>query len=101
MKQGIFKITENIPLTPGDKAKDFYPNAVITFPSGKFFARGAGKNSKEREFEDIHTAIDWLINTRIKVEERANIHKDRMALKIMKALRKKETYMQYLWRREK
>ena len=93
--------TEDIPLAPEDKAKKFYPDAVTSFPTGKFFIRGTGKNSKEHEFEDIHAAMEWIINTRIKAEERANIRRDKMALKIMKAVRKKETYMQYLWRREK
>ena len=72
-----------------------------TFPSGKFYCKSTGKNAKEREFYNIHEAMDWLINLRIAQKDREIIRRDKMATKIMKAIRKKETYMQYLWRREK
>lgn len=84
-----------------------YPFATIpqevnyTFPSGKFYCKGIGKNAKEREFVSIHDAMEWLINTNINKEARDNVRRDKMAGKIMKAIRKKDRYMNYIWRREK
>jgi DNA polymerase III epsilon subunit-like protein len=72
-----------------------------TFPSGKFYCKSTGKNAKEREFYSIHDAIEWIINNRIPQDARPNVRRDKMATKIMKAIRKKETYMQFKWRREK
>lgn len=76
-------------------------NEPFTFPSGKFFCKALGKNAKEREFANILDAIDWLIKTRIGQTEKDKVHKDRMAIKIMKAIRKQDTYMGYKWRRDK
>ena len=75
--------------------------AHYTFPSGRFFCKGMGKNSKEKEFADIHEAIEWIIKTNIRIEDRENVHRDRMATKIMKAIRKQSNYIGYKWRREK
>lgn len=72
-----------------------------TFPSGKFFCKGIGKNSKEREFGCIQEAIEWIINTNIRTEDRDAVRRDKMAVKIMKAIKKKERYMNYNWRRVK
>lgn len=72
-----------------------------TFPSGKFYCKSTGKNAKEREFYNIHEAMEWLINLKIAQKDREMVRRDKMATKIMKAVRKKDTYMQYLWRREK
>lgn len=72
-----------------------------TFPSGRFFCKGLGKNAKEREFADIHEAMKWLINTNIRAEDREAVHRDRMATKIMKSIRKHSNYMGYKWRRDK
>jgi DNA polymerase III epsilon subunit-like protein len=71
------------------------------FPSGKFFCKGIGKNSKEREFGCIQEAIEWIINTNIRTEDRDAVRRDKMAVKIMKAIKKKERYMNYNWRRER
>ena len=75
--------------------------ANYTFPSGKFYCKALGKNAKEREFYNIQEAIEWLIETNINKEARATVHRDKMATKIMKAIRKKDTYMGYKWRRSK
>ena len=75
--------------------------AHYTFPSGRFFCKGLGKNAKEREFADIHEAMEWLINTNIRAEDREAVHRDRMATKIMKSIRKHSNYMGYKWRRDK
>lgn len=72
-----------------------------TFPSGKFFCKTTGKNAKERAFYNIQEAMEWLINNHINKESRAQVRRDKMAVKIMKAIKKKDTYMGYKWRREK
>lgn len=71
-----------------------------TFPSGKFFCKMPG-DKKERSFVDIQDAITWLINNYINKNSRDTVHRDRIAVKIMKAIRKNNTYMGYKWRREK
>ena len=76
-------------------------NEAYTFPSGTFYCGGTGKNAKEREFVNIQDAITWLINTNIAKNERERVHRDRVAKNIMKAIRKKSTYMGYKWRRIK
>ena len=96
------KIYDKAPLTANPfKAIREEQEAHYTFPSGRFFCKGLGKNSKEREFADIHEAIEWIINTNIRIEDRENVHRDRMATKIMKAIRKQSNYIGYKWRREK
>ena len=72
-----------------------------TFPSGKFYCKATGKNAKEREFVCIQEAMEWLIETHISKDAREKVHRDKMATKIMKAIRKKDCYMGYKWRREK
>lgn len=72
-----------------------------TFPSGEFYCTTGGKNYKERHFVSIHDAMEWLINNHIGKEARDTVRRDKMATKIMKAIRKKDTYMGYKWRREK
>ena len=96
------KISNQAPLEENPfKATREEQEAHYTFPSGRFFCKGLGKNSKEREFADIHEAIEWIINTNIRIEDRENVHRDRMATKIMKAIRKQNNYIGYKWRREK
>lgn len=71
------------------------------FPSGRFFCKATGKNAKEREFPCVEAAIEWLIETNITKDRREAVHRDKMATKIMKAIRKNEKYMGYKWRRDK
>lgn len=78
-----------------------YKNTKYIMPSGVFYCKGLGQNAKERKFDSCEEAIEWLINTNIGKNHREGIHKDRMATKIMKAIRKNETYMNYHWRRVK
>ena len=75
--------------------------ANYKFPSGRFFCKATGKNAKEREFPCVEAAIEWLIETNISKDARDKVHRDRMAAKIMKAIRKHGTYMGYKWRRDK
>ena len=84
-------------------ANPFVEKQIInyTFPSGKFFCKGVGKNSKEKAFYNIQEAMEWLISTKIRADAREAVHRDKMAIKIMKAIKKKDTYMGYKWRREK
>ena len=93
------KITDKEPLSENP----FVERAICnyTFPSGRFFCKGKGKNEKEREFGCIQEAIEWLINTNIAKDSRDAVRRDRMATKIMKSIRKNEYYMNYKWRREK
>ena len=96
----VFAKTANKePLT----ANPFVEKQIVnyTFPSGKFFCKGVGKNSKEKAFYNIQEAIEWLISTKIRADAREAVHRDKMAVKIMKAIKKKDTYMGYKWRREK
>ena len=96
------KISNQAPLEENPfKAIREEQEAHYTFPSGRFFCKGLGKNSKEKEFADIHEAIEWIINTNIRIEDRENVRRDRMATKIMKAIRKQSNYIGYKWRREK
>ena len=92
------KITDKEPLSENP----FVERAICnyTFPSGRFFCKGKGKNAKEREFGCIQEAIEWLINTNIAKDSRDAVHRDKMATKIMKAIRKHECYMNYKWRRD-
>ena len=76
-------------------------SSCYIFPTGKFYCKSNGKNAKEHEFIDIHDAMTWLINNHIGKDARDKIHRDKMAKKIMKAIRKNETYMNYKWRRVK
>jgi DNA polymerase III epsilon subunit-like protein len=71
------------------------------FPTGRFFCKSVGKNAKEREFDCIQDAIEWLIETNICKDSRDAVRRDKMAAKIMKAIRKKDRYMNYKWRRIK
>lgn len=73
----------------------------FNFPTGRFFCKSTGKNAKEREFANIHDAMEWIIEHKIGQKDRPNIRRDKMAVKIMVAIKKKKTYMQYNWRRVK
>jgi DNA polymerase III epsilon subunit-like protein len=73
----------------------------FNFPNGRFYCKSAGKNAKEREFANIHDAMEWIIEHKINPNDRPNIRRDKMAMKIMIAINKKKTYMQYKWRRVK
>lgn len=73
----------------------------FNFPNGRFYCKSAGKNAKEREFANIHDAMEWIIEHKIGKNERSNVRRDKMAVKIMIAIKKKKTYMQYKWRRVK
>ena len=94
----FLKTAEKQPLEQNPFAERVISN--YTFPSGKFYCKGLGKNAKEREFYNIHEAMEWLIETNINKEARDSVRRDKMATKIMKAIRKKDSYMNYKWRRE-
>ena len=89
------KPLESSPFHIGQTTKVCY-----TFPSGIFFCKMPG-DKKERNFVDIQDAITWLINNHIDKNSRDTVHRDRIAVKIMKAIRKNNTYMGYKWRRER
>ena len=76
--------------------------AGFNMPSGKFFCKGKGKNNKNtHEFESCDAAINWLIETRCPKNDRELIRRDRMATKIMIAMKRGETYCDFIWWREK
>lgn len=75
----------------------------ITFnwPRGIFFCKGIGKNAVEHQFSDCRKAVEWLIRNKIGIARGNEVHRDRIAKNIMKAIRKNSTYMEYHWRRIK
>lgn len=96
------KIYNKPPLTANPFGLRNYENKTdYKFPSGCFFCKATGKNAKERKFYCIQEAIEWLISTNIAKDSRDGVHRDRIATKIMKAIRKDDTYMGYKWRRDK
>ena len=75
-------------------------NKSYNMPHGKFYCKmHGGKN--EREFENIEDAIDWVIDNLITTPNKEEIHRDRIAIKIMKACRGNNLYFQRHWRRVK
>lgn len=96
------KVEYNEPLAMNPFITTIYESKTeYKFPSGRFFCKATGKNAKEREFPCVEAAIEWLIETNISKDARENVHRDRIATKIMKAIRKHSTYMGYKWRRDK
>ena len=73
----------------------------FNWPTGTFFCKSQGKNAKEHRFNDSHRAVEWLIRNKIGPKRGNEVHRDRIAKNIMKAIKKKSTYMGYSWRRVK
>lgn len=71
----------------------------VKMPSGTFTAKNT-KNGSVETFEDIESAIDWVIYELIKPEHPEAIHRDRIMKNIMKSTRK-GAYAHYKWSREK
>ena len=84
-------LSENpfIPTGDGTTVK----NAGYTFPSGRFFARPRG--CAEIEFENIFEAVKWHS------KRTGAYYQDRVAVNIMKSIRKNKEYNHVKWRREK
>ena len=97
----FMKINEKEPLSTNPFVEMAIAEANYTFPSGRFFCKAKGKNAKDKEFSCIQEALEWLINTNIAKDSREAVRRDRMATRIMKAIRKHESYMNYKWRRDK
>lgn len=74
---------------------------TFTPPQGKFFCVGKNSGYEELEFEDINAAIDYIVNRFVVEKDRENVNRARMMGRIMKAVKKKNTYQQMNWRREK
>ena len=69
------------------------PEGAVTtynFPSGAFYCKGTGKHATEHKFNSIQVGIEWLIEHKIGQNERDRVHRDKMATKIMKAIRKND-----------
>ena len=93
------KVQFNTPLDKYPFAKEEREN--YNWPSGTFFCKGTGKNATEHRFNDSYMAVEWLIRNKIGVKKSAEVHRDRIATNIMKAIRRNSTYMGYNWRRVK
>lgn len=90
------EVANNIPNSEGlGVAKVDY-----VFPHGKFYCR-AKKTQAWTEFEDIHEAIDWLIKTTVIKSQWDKVHRDRMAVSIMKAIKNNSQYNGKYWKRVK
>lgn len=72
---------------------------AVKMPSGAFTARHT-KNGSVEIFEDIESAINWMIYNIIKPKHPEAIHRERIMKNIMKSTRK-GTYANYKWSREK
>lgn len=77
------------------------PPVNCKMPSGTFSCRGDGKNAKIHQFANIDEAIDWYITTKISMEDRPRVHRERIMKNIMVAVRKKSKYANYRWYRVK
>lgn len=70
-------------------------------PHGQFYCSMTQKFKNEKGFNNIDEAITWVITNFAPVNAQNTVHRDRVAVKIMKALRSKTTYNGYYWRRVK
>lgn len=103
MLQTVFNHVNNskVPLedSPFEKKND--NNTPYVFPSGNFYCCLEGKRNTEKCLGSIDDTIDWILHKFFKPEDRVIVHRDRIAKKIMKAIRKNNRYMNYTWRRVK
>lgn len=103
LREVIHYIEENDPLearpvflTAGHSAGEI----TGELPHGTFYISNSKKSKSTMRLGDINDAIDWVIQG-LNESERELVHKNRVALKIMKAVRKKESYCGMYWSREK
>ena len=102
MLKQVHQFTQNNePLAQHPMAETNKPLVMQNLPTGKFYCKGTGKHAVEREFENIEAAMDWLINSVIHSKNPEEVRRDKMALKIMKAIRGNNIYCGYKWRRVK
>lgn len=105
MLQKVYEYTQtHDPLPAHPLNKDFdaaMANKMVKMPSGTFWCKASGKNAKIRNFATCDDAIDWLITSVMKSKEPELIHRDRIMAHIMKAIRQKGKYCNYLWGRVK
>lgn len=72
-------------------------DTIYKMPSGEFWCKGIGKKSKTHFFSTCNEAIDWL--TTAIIHSNNPIHRENIMARIMKAIRKNETYCNYYWGR--
>lgn len=70
-------------------------------PKGVFYCSGSKSFKNIRTFADIDEAVTWVINTFVPEDARAGVHRDRISVKIMKALKSKNSYQDLYWKRDK
>lgn len=76
--------------------------APTKMPSGVFWCYTKGKKQKTLKFfNSCDEAIDWIIKTYVNADMRASVHRDKMMVKIMRAIQSKSKYNNLLWGRDK
>lgn len=77
-------------------------SASVKMPSGTFWCRtNLKKTAKIYNFATCEEAIEWLITDVMHAKEPELIHRDRIMANIMKAIRQKTRYCNFLWGRVK
>ena len=67
------------------------------WPVGKVITRTLGKQPKIREYVDLRSAIEWIIDTTIGKKARPNTSRKKMAQKILKSIEENKKYHNYMW----
>jgi DNA polymerase III epsilon subunit-like protein len=106
MLQKVYEYTqthEPLPVHPFNPAFEATVSSQSAkMPSGTFFCRtSAKKTAQVYNFATCDDAIDWLITEVMKAKEPERIHRDRIMAHIMKAIRTKSRYCNFLWDRVK
>ena len=106
MLQKVYEYTQThdpLPAHPFNPAFEAIASSKSAkMPSGTFFCRtSAKKTAQVYTFATCDDAIDWLITEVMKAKEPERIHRDRIMAHIMKAIRTKNRYCNFLWDRVK
>lgn len=90
----------NKPLTAHPYVAGGNPTDEFNPPSGTFYCR-KGKKGKWVEIGDSMTTINWIIENIVHATEPEKIHKGRIMMKMMKAVRTGKSYGDYYFKRVK
>ena len=106
MLQKVYEYTQThdpLPAHPLNPSFDAVMSSQsVKMPSGTFWCRTSLKKSAQiHNFATCDDAIDWLIKDVMKAKEPELIHRDRIMAHIMKAIRTKNKYCNFLWGRVK
>ena len=72
-------------------------NEEFEWPVGKVITRTLGKQTKIREYVDLRSAIEWIIETTVGKKARSNTSRKKMAQKILKSIEENKKYHNYMW----